>query len=435
MKQKSFLNCLAVVLAAFACVGTAVAQESRKNPIVCPWNPVRTVAVGSDPAGQNPFSSRAIQDALDALRNTGGVVKLLPGTYDVTAPIRLYSNTALVGSGPSTVLKKCKGVRTRFVVDADYGELFLTVQDPTGFVPGMGVQIYDSDQDGGWDVTTAVITAVENNVLFIDNHLVRDYRSDRNGIVSNACSVVSAVEADHVTIADLTVDGSRESNDALNGCRGGGVYLHKVKNATVANVIVRNFDADGISWQITEDVVVRNCEIAGCANSGLHPGTGSPRTTIEGNDSHHNDRFGLFICWRVQNAVVRNNRFRHNGLNGICTGHKDTDVLFEGNRIHENGGDGANFRGERPSNAPHRNTFRNNTVENNGLKNGGYGFSFESRAENVVLENNTIRNTEGGKQKAAVYVGRNGLPVTLKNNTISGHALGDVMFEKKTGGE
>jgi len=95
--------------------------------------------------------------------------------------------------------------------------------------------------------------------------------------------VIAAVDAENVTIENLTVDGSRESNDMIDGCRAGGIYLHKVHKAIIDNVIVKNFNCDGISWQLTEYITVRNCEIYGCANSGLHPGTGSPFTLIEGN--------------------------------------------------------------------------------------------------------------------------------------------------------
>lgn len=390
--------------------------------VVRPQNLERTITVGGDKADIRGYTSQAIQTAIDALHNLGGgTVKILPGNYEVIAPIKLFSNIALIGSGSATVLKKSNGARTRFTVDAGYGELQLTVADASGFSPGMGVQIFDSESNDGWDVTTAVITAINGNIIHIDNYLIRDYIADKEGTVSNACSVISAVEAENVTIADLTVDGNRENNDALNGCRGGGIYLHKVHGAIVENVTVKKFNNDGISWQITEDVTVRNCEISGCANAGLHPGTGSPRTLIEGNNSHDNDNFGLFVCWRVRNGVVRNNLFIHNGQNGICTGHMDTDMLYEKNQISDNGRDGINLRNESRSNAPHRSVFKNNLVENNGWKNGGYGFSFNSPAEGVILEGNTIQNSKGSSQKAAVLIDKNGLPVMLRNNKISGH--------------
>ena len=392
----------------------------------------KTITVGGADADIAGFTSVAIQSAIDALNvYGGGRVQLNKGIYEIIAPVRLHNHTTLVGQGEKTILRKIDGRSVNFTIDADYGELFLTVADSTGFIPGMGVQIFDEDQSKGWAVTTAVITAVEDNVLYIDNHLVRDYRSDHDGTVSNACSIVSAVESEKVRIANLTIDGNKANNDFINGCRGGGVYLYKVKDALVENVLVKNFNGDGISWQITEDVTVRDCEVTTCSSTGLHPGTGSPNSVIEGNNAHHNDRDGLFICWRVQHGVVRNNKFHHNNRFGLCTGHKDTDMLFEGNHIYENGSDGVHLRGERESNAPHRNVFRKNIIENNGVKEEGYGFSTNCAAKNVLLEENIIRNTKAGKQKAAIYIYQGGLPVTLKNNEITGHDAEDVLFEKK----
>jgi len=414
----------------FFIVAPLLIADELSNPIVKPLKVNRVITVGGERADIRGFTSSAIQKAIDALIPfNGGTVKLTAGIFDISAPVNLISNMTLTGEGKETILRKINGFKTEFIVDADYGELVLTVKDPSGFKPGMGVQIFDEEQNGGWAVTTANIIDVQGNTIYIDNYLVRDYRADHNGIISNACSIVSAVNAKDVFISNLSIEGNKQTNDYLNGCRGGGVYLHKVKNAIVENVFVKDFDGDGISWQITEDIIIRNCEVIGCTNSGLHPGTGSPRSLIEGNDIHDNERDGLFICWRVRNGVVKNNKFYHNQRFGLCTGHKDTDMLFEENYIFENGEDGVNFRGEREPNAPHRNIFRNNVIENNGTINGGYGLSFNSPAKDVVLEYNIIRDTGKGTQKAGIYIYENGLPVTLKENTMSGHADGDVVNE------
>ncbi len=44
--------------------------------------------------------------------------------------------------------------------------------------------------------------------------------------------------------------------------------------------------------------------------------------------------------------------------------------------------------------------------------------------------NNTIRDTGAGTQKAAIFMAKNALPVTLKGNKMCGHPLGDVVHEK-----
>ena len=152
---------------------------------------------------------------------------------------------------------------------------------------------------------------------------------------------------------------------------------------------------------------------------------------IVNNNVHHNEVDGLFICWRVFQSQVKENQFHNNGRFGICTGHKDTDVIFEENHIYSNGNDGVHLRGEREANAPHRNTFLRNTIENNGTNGGGYGFSINSPAKNLLLKDNIFRNAERQSQKAAIYIQANGLEPKLENNQMNGHALGDVVYEKR----
>jgi hypothetical protein len=199
----------------------------------------------------------------------------------------------------------------------------------------------------------------------------------------------------------------------------------------VDEVVVKDFNGEGISWQITEHVEIRNSEISGSGNMGLHPGTGSPYTVIENNEIHHNDVDGLFICWRVYQSSVTGNKFHHNGRFGICTGHKDTDVVFEENHIYRNESDGVHLRGESAANAPHRNTFTRNIIENNGTNGGGYGFSINSPARDLVLEDNIFRDTEGQTQQSAVYIYSNGLEPKLLNNKVEGQFQEALRHEKK----
>jgi hypothetical protein len=408
---------------------TVITPDTATTSVVWPLLSEKRITVGGNVADIKGFTSEAIQTAIDVLQKDGkgGIVVLSAGNYDIKSPVRLFDNMTLVGSGPETVLKKCKGYSSPMAIDADYGELKITVNDASGFKKGMGVAIYDDQQRSGWDLTTARVTDIKGNTVYIDDYLVRDYRSDKGGMLSNASSVIEAVSAKNVRIADLTVDGSGDTNQMIDGCRAGGVYLHKVHKALVENVTVKNFNSDGISWQITEYVTVRNCEVYGCTNSGLHPGTGSPYTLIEGNNSHDNGGYGLFVCWRVRNGIVRNNSFHNNGRNGICTGHKDTDMLFADNHIYENGADGIHLRGETDLNAPHRTIIKNNIIENNGTKEKGYGISINSKAQGVIIEENIIRNTGSGKQRAALLLMENSLPAEMKNNKISSLQDGEVV--------
>jgi hypothetical protein len=412
------------------CTIFAQTNDYKVDALVKPRTQETVITVGEQDGDVQGLTNKAVQMAIDALPKEGGAVKLSPGTFEIIAPIKVVSNMKLIGSGPETILKIADGVSTQFLVDPDYGELMVTVKDPTGFKTGMAIQIVDDESRKCWDVSTAILTDIKEYVLYFDTYLIRDYHADQNGIISNATSGVAAVQVENVVISNFTVDGNKEKSAPMDGCNGAGVYVFKSENVIVENVHVKNFNGEGISWQITENVTVRNCEINDCANIGLHPGTGSPNSLIENNNSHHNAMDGLFVCWRMRHSLVKGNLFHHNGRYGICTGHKDTDVVFEGNHIYENNSHGVNFRRESAANAPHRNTFTKNILENNGVVSGGYGFYIDSPAQNLVLKNNIIRDTGNGTQKAAVFISKNGLPVKMSDNKMSGHSDGDVVHAK-----
>jgi hypothetical protein len=427
MKTKEFLL---IYLMLF--IGIVSAQENQKKPdaLVSPKVAVRQIIVGNTDTGVKGFTSEIIQMAVDLVSKTGGTVKLTEGTFNIEAPINLPSNVVLSGSGFSTILKKTKGVQTRYVADADYGELKIKVDRSHGFKPGMKVQVSDSEQSSCWNVSTAYITDIQNDIIYIDKGLIRDYRSDKNGLISNASSIIDVIDAENVTISNLKIDGNRSENFFADGCNNAGILILRSKNVTVDGVHIYRFNGEGISWQITEHVTVRNSEISECGNTGLHPGTGSPFSIIENNNIHHNDRDGLFICWRVYESKVTGNKIHNNGRYGICTGHKDTDVVFSKNHIFKNLDDGVNLRGEREINAPHRNTFLENIFENNGGEKGAYGFSIQSKAKDLLLKNNTFRNTGDGNQLAAIRIGLSGSEPILDGNIILPHPKGDIIRDK-----
>jgi len=418
-----------VLLAAVSFTFSLCAQEVKKaDALVSPRIAGQTITVGGTDADIAGYHNRSIQFAIDAIQKTGGKVVLNPGTYEIKAPVRMKSNITLAGAGETTVLKRDRGVQTKYIIDADYGELKLTVENADGFEIGMKIQVTDNANNGCWNVSTAYITDIEDNVIYIDKGLIRDYRSDLDGLVSNASSVIDVMDAENATVSNLVIDGNRAENYFADGCNSAGVLIQRSKHIMVDHVTVKDFNGEGISWQITEHVTISNCEVSGSGNTGLHPGTGSPFSVIEHNNVHHNDRDGLFICWRVYQGRVTGNEFHHNGRFGICTGHKDTDVVFENNHIHHNRSDGVNLRPERESNAPHRNTFVRNIIGNNGTAGGGFGFSIQSPARELVLKENIFRNSSK-TQKAAIYIYRTGLKPTLVNNRFDPHELGDVVFD------
>ncbi len=115
----------------------------------------------------------------------------------------------------------------------------------------------------------------------------------------------------------------------------------------------------------------------------------------------------------------------------VCVqGIKIQMLFFEDNHIFNNESDGVHLRGERESNAPHRNTFVKNIIENNGTDGGGFGLSINSPATYLVLKENVFKNSLK-TQEAAIYIYKAGLKPKLMNNQFDEHKLGEVVFEKE----
>ncbi len=226
---------------------------------------------------------------------------------------------------------------------------------------------------------------------------------------------------------DLIVDGNRAENGYLDGCRGGAIYMYRVRNVTVRNCTARNYNGDGISFQISENVQVLNSESYGHAGYGIHPGTGSARPLVKGCRMHNNGEVGLFLCWRVRQGRFEDNTMEDNGRYGISIGHKDTDNEFVNNTIARNGFSGVYFRPETLKNSGHRNAFRSNKVLDNGNERQGYGFYISPHAEDLVIENNQIADTRAAKgtQRIGIYKVDGAGAVRAVNNKMSGHSEAD----------
>lgn len=381
----------------------------------------QVITVGGVDADVTGFTSGAIQIALDALKTRGGgTVKLSPGVFEIIGPVRMPDNTSLLGSGLGTILHKTDGFRTSFIIDADWGMLKAVVKDASGFKKGMGIQLWDDEHKSGWDVTTAIITAIQDNVIYFDNQTVNDYISSLNGTISNGCSIIEAVGVKNVRIADLVIEGNKKTNDNINGCRGGGIYIHRSGDCLVENVKINEFNGDTFSWQTTENITIRGCEARNGAGLGFHPGTGSDHSIVENCISHNNTSDGIYLCWRVQNGIFRNNTVYANGGQGISIGHKDTDNVFENNHVYSNDGHGVYFRNDNEQNSGHRNIFSNNIIENNGVKNEACGFYIGGETHDITIINNTIRSTGSGNQPVAIFVGKKSSNVKASGNKISG---------------
>jgi len=400
---------------------STVSAKQRKGKIVSVAQSAPADFVGNDHA--------VLQKAANSL-HPGDVLEIGAGTYTMENSLFIPSHVTVRGKTGQTVLRKSAGAESLLAEDGDYGESQLRVAEPEKFRAGMGISVTDKLLNSGWDISVTTIRSVEGNLLRIDPMTLRDYNAEeQQAAIRNSFPILCAIETDGVVFEDLIVDGNKAENAYIDGCRGGAIYLYRSKNAVVRNCVARNYNGDGISFQITDNVQVLNSESHGHTGYGIHPGTGSPHATVKGCHIHDNGQVGLFLCWRVRDGRFEDNRIENNGKYGISIGHKDTDNLFVNNTIAHNGFSGVYFRKETLKNSGHRNHFTGNKVLNNGNAKEGYGFYIEPLAGDLVITGNQITDTRSGNertQRFGIYKAAGAGSMKVEQNEMKGHIQKDV---------
>jgi parallel beta-helix repeat protein len=435
--MKGHTNARALLLASMAAIMIAQVGYS--------FHPTEPSAVGSlrkgrivtvaqsTPANFVGSNNAALQKAADSLK-PGDTLEIGPGTYAMDNSLFIPSAVSVRGTPGQTILRKSCGVESRLIEDGDYGESQLRVAEPQRFRPGMGISVTDKRLNSDWDISVTTVKSIEGNSLRIDPMTLRDYSAqEQQATVRNTFPILCAIETDSVRVENIIIDGNKAENEYIDGCRGGAIYLYRSKNATVRNCVARNYNGDGISLQLTDDVQILNCESRGHTGYGIHPGAGSAHTAVEGCHIRNNG-VGLFLCWRVRDGRFERNLIESNREYGISIGHKDTDNVFGNNTISGNGKSGIYFRKETIKNSAHRNTFSGNKVLNNGGANEGYGFYIEPMTGDLTISHNQIMDTRAGKertQRYGVYKAAGVGNVRLEDNQMQRHLEKDVFDESQ----
>jgi parallel beta-helix repeat protein len=333
--------------------------------------PGTTFRVGIDAGDIRGDDHRALQAAVDYVAGLGGGTVLIgPGRYVMRNALVLRDNVRVVGIPGKSVLAACDGFRCPLAADGDCNQRAIHVIDPSGFRVGDGVAVVDKNASNGFGVTTATLTArLDANTFRLSRPLYADYLVSRNATASLAFPVIGGWQVKNVVLEGLTVDGNRAKAQPLDGCRGGGIYLFECADVTIRNCTVRDYNGDGISFQVSSGVTVEGCLTENNAGHGLHPGSGSQKPVVRRNRSTGNGQDGLFVCWRVQHGLFEKNELTGNMRAGISIGHKDSDNRFRDNDVLRNGAAGAVFRQETEAMGAHRNVFENNRFLDNGTKN------------------------------------------------------------------
>ncbi|MFO1497839.1 MAG: right-handed parallel beta-helix repeat-containing protein [Verrucomicrobiota bacterium] len=344
--------------------------------LAAPWpSPIQAspagraqIRVGIDEGDLRGNDNRVLQAAVDYVaRLGGGSVSIGPGRYTMRNALTLRSQVRISGVAGKTILVACEGVESPLAADGDCNERQITLQNPAGFRVGDGVSIQDG-RKGGFEVTTATLTEqIDANTFRLSAPLYLDYMCSDKASARLVFPVVGGWNVTNVVVDGLSIEGNRAQSLPLNGCRGGGIYLFECADVTIRNCVVREYNGDGISFQVSPRIVVEDCRSENNAGLGLHPGSGSQHPIVRRNVSVGNDSDGLFVCWRVKHGVFEGNELRANKGMGISIGHKDSDNVFRKNKVTSNAKAGVFFRPETEAMGAHRNLFEENIILDNGL--------------------------------------------------------------------
>lgn len=430
-------------LASSGLLMTGLALAGKRPPVTNPkatdgdreaepdWEKRLSISVGPKKADLVGTNEKALQAAVDYMaRMGGGTVRVLPGEYRLRNAVHLRDKVRILGSGEDSVLIKEASVKVKLADDSDWYDQEITLENATGFKVGDGVCLRAKNpHDGGNTVIKRTLVARSGNRFKLNAGLRKNLWLSGNPTAATLFPLLNCEHVKHVAIENITLDGNRANNENLNGNYAGCIFAQDCSRLIFRNVEARNYNGDGMSWQICHDVVVENCHSHDHNGLGLHPGSGSQRPVMRGNKLERNN-IGIFFCWGVRHGIAENNINIENDI-GISIGHRDTDNFILNNDVLRSKKGGIVFRPDARGKdfGPHRNRVEKNRIIDSGNE-AGIGVEVRGNIRDITLKANEIRETRGAQQRVGVHVGEETKDVKLIDNKIEGFKT-PVVREKK----
>ncbi|MCP4610729.1 MAG: right-handed parallel beta-helix repeat-containing protein [Planctomycetes bacterium] len=419
------LSVLAVVI--YAAVDADAAERlTARRKVTTTNRPMRNrqdliLTVGQNEGDLQGNDDKIIQAGIEYLNRVGGgTLHILQGVYNLRNAIYLHPNITLRGSGANTILRKCDSVVTKLIRDSDWFEYGVQVEDVKGFVPGGGIMLRSKQGPGDWqfDVLRATVTAIDGDVLYLDGLTKENFWIEKDATAGTVFPILTAENVDNVVVQDIVLDGNRDKNQHINGNFSGGVFIQYCNKWRFKNVISRNYNGDGFSFQVCDDIQFESCQAKNNADLGFHPGSGSQRPVFRNCISSGNSQ-GIFFCWSVSDGLAANCILSGNSRYGISIGHRDTDNIIRGCMIKSNGQVGILFRKEANEfRCGSRNLIENCVICNNGTKKPGFGIDIQGKTEDITVRNTKFENTAGKNQKTGIRIGQMVGRVIMQGNSF-----------------
>ena len=379
-----------------------------------------TLSVGHKDADLIGSDDKILQAGLDYLhRLGGGTLEIRAGEYTMRNTLYLRPGITIRGAGEDTILKKTPSSCTPLDCDSDWYEAQVHVADPTGFTPGCGIMLR-STRDTRLEVIKDTVTHIDGKTLYLSRRVEKNAWLEDGATAATLFPILTAEWVDDVTVENLVLDGNRAANDEIDGNYAGGVFIQHCDRHTYRYVVSRNYNGDGYSFQVCDDIRFESCRSENNANLGFHPGSGSQRPILTDCISRGNSQ-GIFFCWGVTDGLAQNCDLSDNLDYGVTIGHRDTDNRIARCTIERNHKVGLLFRQPLSEfRGAHRNLVEGCTICDNGFKSKGFGIQFLGETHDVIIRDNIFADSGQSQQKIGIQVSAEAEGTKISGNTFTG---------------
>ena len=250
-----------------------------------------------------------INQAIQAIPDSGGEIVILDGTYNITAPINVNkSNVSIKGNGNATVLKR--------MWDSSSTEGVITLNSVSNCkIENLQIDgnesVYTSTYNYGIRLSSSNNNTITGNTCNNNYHGIHLSSSSNNTITGNTCN-----NNDYYSIALFNSSNNIVTGNTCNN-NNFGIYLYFSSNNTVTGNTCNNNDYYGIypSSSSNNNTVTGNT----CNNNreGISLSSNS-NNTITGNTCNNNDT-GIYLSSSSNNTITGNTCIRGTGQSSDYT--------------------------------------------------------------------------------------------------------------------
>ena len=264
------------------------------------------------------------------------------------------------------------------------------------------------------------VLEVDGDILTLDCEVTSGVGPEQEARITTLFPLITGRNVHNVHIKDLVLEGNKEYNDYIDGNFAAGAFLTNCSHCTFDNIIARNYNGDGFSFQVCDDINFADCRAENNANLGFHPGSSAQRPVFRRCVARGNNR-GIFFCRGVNYGLVEDCNCSANRDVGIFIGDRDTDNRISNCTVADNQQAGivctdreTSFRGA------HRSVLENNLVCDNGWGGDGVDIDIRGGTFDVEIRGNTFKDSGDGKQRTGIRLSPEAENARLEANSFEG---------------